>query len=183
MKIRQFENLKNKHIYHETNTSFYLIDNFPCNGYICPENDWRWGRIIHFRVWLSKTTGVEIFGGIATELEDINPDDVEGGFKFLHTIQYKRTDRTYFGLVGKWKWLNAFDANKSAHVPIPGILVGKEWFSKKRALKGLAVELGYQYGVKEYEIFSPFSHLPIAKERFEEFPLILNLRYSFYTKK
>ena len=135
------------------------------------------------RVWLSKTTGVEIFGGIATELEDINPDDVEGGFKFLHTIQYKRTDRTYFGLVGKWKWLNAFDANKSAHVPISGILVGKEWFSKKRALKGLAVELGYQYGVKEYEIFSPFSHLPIAKERFEEFPLILNLRYSFYTKK
>lgn len=135
------------------------------------------------RMWLSKTTGVEIFGGIATELEDINPDDVEGGFKFLHTIQYKRTDRTYFGLVGKWKWLNAFDANKSAHVPIPGILVGKEWFSKKRALKGLAVELGYQYGVKEYEIFSSFSHLPIARERFEEFPLILNLRYSFYTKK
>jgi len=135
------------------------------------------------RMWFSKTTGVEIFGGIASELEDINPNDVQGGFKFLHAFQYKRTDRTYFGLVGKWKWLNAFDPNKSTHVPIPGILVGKEWFSKKRNLKGLAVELGYQFGVKEYEIFSSFSHLPIAKERFEEFPLVLNIRYSFYTKK
>jgi len=135
------------------------------------------------RMWFTKTTGVEIFGGIATELEDIDPNDVEGGFKFLHAFQYNRTDRTYFGLVGKWKYLNAFDSNKSAHVPVPGILVGKEWFSKKRALKGLAVELGYQFGVKEYLIYSPFSNIEIAKERFEEFPLILNLRYSFYAKK
>ena len=108
---------------------------------------------------------------------------MEGGFKFLYTLQYKRTDRTYLGLVGKWKWLNTFDSNRTTNLPVPGIIVGKEWFSKKRALKGLAIELGYQFGVKEYEIFSPFSHLPIAKERFEEFPFILNLRYSFYTKK
>lgn len=135
------------------------------------------------RMWFSKTTGVEIFGGIASELEDINPDDVEGGFKFLHTFQYKRTDRTYFGLVGKWKFLNVFDSNRTTNLPVPGVIVGKEWFSKKRSLKGLAVEVGYQFGVKEYEIFSQFSHLPIAKERFEEFPLILNIRYSFYRKK
>jgi hypothetical protein len=135
------------------------------------------------RMWLSKTTGVEIFGGIASELEDIDPNDVEGGFKFLHAFQYSRTDRTYFGLVGKWKWLNAFDPNRTTNLPVPGIVVGKEWFSKKRSLKGLAVELGYQFGVKEYEIHSPFSNLPIGKERFEEFPLVLNLRYSFYTKK
>lgn len=135
------------------------------------------------RMWFSKTTGVEVFGGIASELEDIDPNDVVGGLKFLHTVQYRRTDRTYFGLVGTWKWLNAFDSNKSTHVPIPGILIGKEWFNKKRSLKGLAIELGYQFGVKEYQIYSPFSSLPIGKERFEEFPLILNLRYSFYTKK
>lgn len=135
------------------------------------------------RMWFSKTTGVEIFGGIATELEDIDPNDVEAGFKYLHTFQYSRSDRTYFGLVGKWKWLNTFDTNRTTNLPVPGIVVGKEWFSKKRSLKGLAIELGYQFGVKEYEIYSPFSHLPIGKERFEEFPLILNLRYSFYTKK
>jgi len=135
------------------------------------------------RMWFSKTTGVEIFGGIASELEDINPDDVEGGFKFLHAIQYKRTDRTYFGLVGKWKFLNVFDSNRTTNLPVPGIIVGKEWFSKKRTLKGLAVELGYQFGVKEYGIYSPFSNQLIAKERFEEFPLILNIRYSFYQKK
>lgn len=135
------------------------------------------------RMWFSKTTGVEIFGGIASELESIDPNDVEGGFKFLHAFQYNRTNRTYFGLMGKWKYLNAFDSNKSTHVPIPGILIGKEWFSKKRSLKGLAVELGYQFGVKEYLIYSPFNNIAIGKERFEEFPLILNLRYSFYAKK
>jgi hypothetical protein len=126
------------------------------------------------RMWFSKTTGVEIFGGIASELESIDPNDVEGGFKFLHVFQYRRNDRIYFGLVGKWKWLNAFDSNRTTNLPVPGILIGKEWFSKKRSLKGLAVELGYQFGVKD---------LGIGKERFEEFPLILNLRYSFYTKK
>jgi len=134
------------------------------------------------RMWFSKTTGIEIFGGIASELENIDPNDVEGGFKFLHAFQYKRTDRTYFGLMGKWKYLNAFDSNKSTHVPVPGIIVGKEWFSKKRSLKGLAVELGYQFGVKEYEVTDPNGFNP-RNERFEEFPLILNLRYSFYTKK
>jgi hypothetical protein len=135
------------------------------------------------RMWFSKTTGIEIFGGIASELEDIDPNDVEGGFKFLRAIQYSRTDRTYIGIVGKWKWLNAFDANRSTHIPVPGILVGKEWYSKRISRKGLAIELGYQFGAKDYQIFSPFSHLTIGKERFEEFPLILNLRYSFYTKK
>ncbi|HAQ18701.1 MAG TPA: hypothetical protein DCR40_05620 [Prolixibacteraceae bacterium] len=138
----------------------------------------------NLRMWISKTTGIEIFGGIASELEDIDPNDVEGGFKFLHAFQYNRTDRTYFGLVGKWKWVNAFDPNRTTNLPVPGIIVGKEWFSKKRALKGLAVELGYQFGTKEYTIYSPaFNDRLPSKQRFEEFPLILNLRYSFYRKK
>ena len=53
------------------------------------------------RMWVSKTTGLEVFGGIASELGDFKPNDLEAGFKFLHAIQYKRTDRTYIGIIGK----------------------------------------------------------------------------------
>ena len=135
------------------------------------------------RMWFSKTTGVEVFGGAASELEDFNPNDLEAGFKFLHAIMYNRTDRTYFGIVGKWKWVDIYDSNISTSLPVPGVLIGKEWYSKRINRKGIAVELGYQFGVKEYQIYSPFSHLPIGNDRFEEFPLILNIRYSFYHKK
>ncbi|MDO9613660.1 MAG: hypothetical protein Q7J86_03950, partial [Bacteroidota bacterium] len=58
-----------------------------------------------------------------------------------------------------------------------GLLIGKEWYSKRINRKGFAVELGYQYGVKEY------GRALVGKTRFEEFPLILNLRYSFYKKR
>lgn len=135
------------------------------------------------RMWFSKTTGVEVFGGAASEVEDFNPNDLEAGFKFLHAIMYSRTDRTYFGIVGKWKWVDVYDSNIRTNLPVTGILIGKEWYSKRINRKGFAVELGYQFGVKEYPIYSPLNHLLIGNDRFEEFPLILNLRYSFYHKK
>jgi len=46
------------------------------------------------RMWFSKTTGAELFGGIASELEDIQPNDYEAGLKLLHAIQYSTIDRT-----------------------------------------------------------------------------------------
>ena len=133
------------------------------------------------RLWISKNTGFEVFGGIASELDNFKLNDVEAGFKFLKTIIYKRSDRTYFGLVGKWKWVDVFDSNISTNLPVPGILIGKEWYSKRINRKGFAIELGYQYGHKEYTVYSPANHTPLpTKEQFDEFPLILNLRYSFY---
>ena len=133
----------------------------------------------NYRIWFSKTTGFEVFGGIASELNDFNPNDAEAGFKFLHAIMYERTERTYIGVVGKWKWVNINDSNQSTSLPIPGILIGKEWYSKRIHRKAFAVELGYQIGIKEHTIYSPSNHEPIGKDRFEEFPLILNLRYTF----
>jgi hypothetical protein len=136
------------------------------------------------RMWFSKTTGIEVFGGIAAQLDDIKPNDLEVGFKFLHAIMYSRTDRTYIGIIGKWKWVDAFESYKTTSLPIPGIFIGKEWYSKRINRKGIAVELGYQYGQKEYQTYSPVSHFPLSsKTRFEEFPLILNIRYSFYQKR
>ncbi len=135
------------------------------------------------RMWISKTNGFEIFGGVASELVNFKPDDLEAGFKYLNTIIYNRTNRTYFGLVGKWKWLNIYGSTERFNLPVPGILIGKEWYNKRVNRKGFAIELGYQYGVKEYTIYSPINHFPIGKERFEEFPLIINLRYSFYKKR
>ena len=60
----------------------------------------------NIRLWVSKATGFEIFGGIASEMGEFKPNDLEAGFKFLHSIQYNRTDRTYFAIMGKWKWVN-----------------------------------------------------------------------------
>ena len=137
----------------------------------------------NYRMWFSKTTGFELFGGIASELNDISPNDAEAGFKFLHAVMYERTERTYIGVVGKWKWINFYETNKRTSLPIPGLIIGKEWYSKRIKRKGFAIELGYQFGTKEYEILSPENHTFISKEKFEEFPLILNLRYSFYSKR
>lgn len=137
----------------------------------------------NYRMWFSKTTGFEAFGGVASELDDFNPNDLEAGIKFMHTIIYEQTARTYIGVLGKWKWVDLFDSNSRTSLPIPGLFIGKEWYSKRIHRKGFAVELGYQIGIKDYQIYSPLNHLPIGKDRFEEFPLILNLRYSFYSKK
>ncbi|MDO8928773.1 MAG: hypothetical protein Q7W54_07275, partial [Bacteroidota bacterium] len=104
------------------------------------------------RIWTSKTTGFEFFAGSSSELNNFKPNDIETGFKFLRTIIYKRTDRTYFGLVGKWKWINVYGDTDKTSLPIAGLLIGKEWYSKRINLKGYAIELGYQYGVKEYPI-------------------------------
>lgn len=132
------------------------------------------------RIWTSKTTGFELFAGPSSEIGSFKPNDVEAGFKFLRTIIYNRTDRTYFGFVGKWKWVKVDieEIDTKISLPVVGLLIGKEWYSKRINLKGYAVELGYQYGVKEY-------HIPIINrtKSFDEFPLILNLRYSFYKKR
>ena len=136
----------------------------------------------NYRTWLSKTTGFEVFGGISSELNDFNPNDAEAGFKFLHALIYERTQRTYIGVVGKWKWVNINDSNHRTSLPIPGILIGKEWYSKRIHRKGFAVELGYQIGTKEFKVYDSTNVSP-GTYQFDEFPLILNLRYSFYTKR
>lgn len=138
---------------------------------------------LNYRDWVSKKTGFEFFGGVAAELDDMKPNDFEAGFKFLRALIYTRTDRTYVGIVGKYKWVNLPDQNARTSLPVPGFLVGKEWYSKRIRRKGFAVELGYQFGTKEYEILSPVNHSFIGKETFNEFPLILNIRYSFYSKR
>jgi len=138
---------------------------------------------LNYRDWVSKKTGFEFFGGVAAELDEMNPNDFEAGFKFLRALIYTRTDRTYVGIVGKYKWVNLPDQNARTSLPVPGFLVGKEWYSKRIRRKGFAVELGYQFGTKEYEILSPVNHSFIGKETFNEFPLILNIRYSFYSKR
>ena len=136
----------------------------------------------NYRSWISKTTGFEVFGGISSELNDFNPNDAEAGFKFLHALIYERTQRTYIGVVGKWKWVNVNDSNHRTSLPIPGLLIGKEWYSKRIKRKGFAVELGYQFGTKDYKVYDPKKISP-GTYQFDEFPLILNLRYSLYTKR
>jgi len=136
---------------------------------------------LNARDWFSKTTGVEVFGGISSELDDVKPNDFEAGLKILKAIMYERTERTYVGIVGKWKWIDALDTERKTSLPVPGVLIGKEWYSKRIHRKAFAIELGYQFGSKEYLIYSPVNHIEIGKDRFEEFPLILNIRYSFYT--
>jgi hypothetical protein len=137
----------------------------------------------NYRNWMSRTTGFEVFGGIASELEEFSPNDVEAGLKVFHTLIYWRTNRIYIGAVGKWKWININTPERSANLPVTGILVGSEWYLRRIYRKGFAVELGYQFGKKDYEIFSKATGETLGKTTFEEFPLILNLRYSFYKKK
>ncbi|MDP2337727.1 MAG: hypothetical protein Q8N05_15040 [Bacteroidota bacterium] len=132
------------------------------------------------RMWISKSTGFEFFFGVASELDNLKPDDLETGFKYLHTIIYNRTNRAYLGVVGKWKWIDISNPNRTTSLPVPGVLIGKEWFSKRVNRKGFAIELGYQYGSKTHTIKN-FQITP--EETFTEFPLILNIRYSFYKKK
>jgi hypothetical protein len=141
------------------------------------------GAKINYRDWVSKKTGFEFFGGVAAELDDVKPNDFEAGFKFLHALIYSRTDRTYFGIIGKYKWVNLPDENARTSLPVPGFIIGKEWYSKRVHRKGFAVELGYQFGTKEYQILAPENHSFIGKDTFNEFPLILNIRYSFYSKR
>lgn len=137
----------------------------------------------NYRNWLSKINGFEIFGGVASELNKFHPNDAEAGFKYLHALIFKRTERTYLGVVGKWKRVVVDNSNYNISLPIFGIFVGKEWLNKRIHLKGFAIEMGYQFGSKEYKISSPLNYNPIGKERFEEFPLIINLRYSYYSRK
>jgi hypothetical protein len=134
------------------------------------------------RIWTSKTTGFELFTGLSSELNSFKPNDAEAGFKFLRTIIYNRTDRTYVGVVGKWKWVNVYGNEDNTSLPVGGLLIGKEWYSKRINLKGYAIELGYQYGQKEYKVINSTGISP-GKKTFQEFPLILNFRYSFYKKR
>ena len=137
----------------------------------------------NFRMWVSKTTGYEVFGGISAEFGDYKPNDFEAGFKYLYTFLNNRKTHTYFGLVGKWEWINvAADDHVKINLPVVGAMVGKEWFIKRLKLNALAFELGYQYGKKKYEVFN-LAHMVLATPTFNEFPLIFNLRYSFYNRR
>lgn len=133
------------------------------------------------RWWVSRTSGFEIFGGIASEFTGLKFNDFEGGVKYLRTILYNRNNRTYIGLVGKWKWvdLDEEEANVNINLPVTGAFIGKEWFSKRAHLKGFAIELGYQYGVTHYHVYPNDE----KNKTYTDFPLIINLRYSLYKKR
>jgi hypothetical protein len=138
-----------------------------------------------YRNWISKKSGFDLFGGVSAETEDIKPNDFEAGFKWLSTIRYNRVERLYIGIMGKWKWVNYFDENSRTNLPIYGLLIGKEWFSKHYHRKGIAVELGYQFGSKTYNTYYSINGIKIENNnpaKFQEFPLILNFRYTFYSK-
>jgi hypothetical protein len=136
----------------------------------------------NYRIWFNRTSGISFFGGIASELDDFKPNDLEAGIKYIHTLIFNRADRTYVGLTGKWKWVNVYGSNMKANLPIPGIFIGKEWFDKRRKSKGFAIELGYQMGSKNLIASDP-NGIISGKNTFTEFPLILNFRYSLYKKK
>lgn len=135
-----------------------------------------------YRIWFNKTNGISLFGGIASELDNIKPNDLEAGLTYLHALISNRADRTYIGITGKWKWVNVYGSNMTANLPVPGIFIGKEWFDKRRKSKGFAIELGYQVGSTDLIASDPNGILR-GENTYTEFPLILNLRYSFYTKK
>jgi hypothetical protein len=132
------------------------------------------------RLWITKNSGIELFGGIGAEF-DIKPNDPEIGIKYLYAIDNKQQNRTYLGLLGKWKWVDAINSNTTINLPIPGILIGKEWLSKRINLKGYAIELGYQFGSKEKSEIISYSEG--SENIFKEFPLIINFRYSLYHSK
>lgn len=135
-----------------------------------------------YRYWFNKTSGISFFGGIASELDDFKPNDLEAGLTYLHALISNRADRTYIGITGKWKWVDVYGSNMKANLPVPGIFIGKEWFNKRRKSKGFAIELGYQVGSTKLIASDPNGILK-GENTYDEFPLILNLRYSFYTKK
>lgn len=132
------------------------------------------------RWWVSKNTGFDVFGGIAAEFEDFKPNDYEAGAKYLRAFMHQRTDRTYIGLMGKWKHIKVEETSNKASLPVFGLLVGKEWYTNRASKKGFAVELGYQYGFGKYNAYNPVSHVFIARKDYSEFPLIVNVRYGFY---
>lgn len=135
------------------------------------------------RWWISKTTGFDVFGGISAEFEDFKPNDYEGGAKYLKSFLYNRTERTYFGISGKWKRVLVEETSNTVSLPVLGLLIGKEWYKKRTNNKGFAIEVGYQYGKKDYDVFNPVTHIYIGKKTFNEFPMVLNLRYTFYKAK
>jgi len=134
------------------------------------------------RFWVNKTHGVEPFAGIASEISNIKFNDLALGLKYLYALQYRRTDRTYVGFSGKYKMIDLGDNYTSTNLFIPGFIVGKEWYSKRVNRKGFAIELGYQYGNKTYTVTDPTGKNP-RDMTYTEFPLIVNLRYSFYEKR
>jgi hypothetical protein len=134
-------------------------------------------------MWFSKTKGLDLFAGVSAEFDDHKPNDYEGGIKYLHAFIYNRTSRTYFGGMGKWKWLKLGDTSNSTNLPVFGILIGKEWYKKKAGWKGFSAELGYQYGVKKYKVYNHVTNIYVGNQRYDEFPLIVNLRYVFYKNR
>lgn len=135
-----------------------------------------------YRMWFSKTTGIDLFAGVSAELTDFKPNDYEGGVKYLHAFLYSRSSRTYFGAMSKWKIASPEIYDNTVQLPVFGALIGREWYNKRAFWKGFSAELGYQFGSKKYHIYNPVNKLDIATKTFEEFPIILNLRYSIYKR-
>jgi hypothetical protein len=132
------------------------------------------------RWWVSKNTGFDVFAGVSAEFEDFKPNDYEAGAKYLRSFIFRRTDRTYFGLMGKWKRLKLQETSNTTSLPVFGVLIGKEWFTKRAHKKGFAVEIGYQYGTTQYNVYNLPKYIKIGKGTYTEFPLLLNIRYALY---
>jgi len=132
------------------------------------------------RWWISKTAGFDVFGGISAEFEDFKPNDYEAGAKYLSSFMNRRTERTYFGLMGKWKNIKLAENNDNLGLPVVGIFIGKEWYTKRFSKRAFSIELGYQYGEKKFEVHNPINNIFVGTKAYSEFPLMLNIRYAFY---
>lgn len=136
------------------------------------------------RWWVSKNTGIDVFAGVSAEFQDFRPNDFEAGAKYLRSLIYQRTSRTYLGLMGKWKWLQTGEGQTPTSLPVFGAFIGKELYSQRARKRGFAVELGYQFGSKEYtRDLGPLATGPDPKETYTEFALMLNIRYALYKDK
>lgn len=135
------------------------------------------------RIWFSKTQGIDLFAGVSAEFEDLKPNDYQGGIRYMHSFLQNKFYRTYLGAMGKWKFIKPEENGKDIQMPAYGVFIGKEWYNKRDLWKGFSVELGYQFGTKEYEIFNPATNVFINNGTYEEFAFIVNFRYTFYKSR
>lgn len=135
------------------------------------------------RMWFSKTQGIDLFAGVSAEFTDFKPDDYQGGIRYVHSFLQNKFYRTYLGAMGKWKYIKLKETGENMQMPAYGVFIGKEWYNKRAWWKGFSVELGYQFGSKDYEVYNPLNQFFVGKETYEEFPFIVNFRYTFYKSR
>lgn len=137
----------------------------------------------NLRIWFTKTQGIDLFASMSAEFDDLKPNDYQGGIRYVHSFLHNKFYRTYLGAMGKWKYIKLGKTDETLQMPAYGVFIGKEWYNKRALWKGFSVELGYQFGSKEYEVFDQVSHVFKGMETLKEFPFIVNFRYALYKSR